>query len=245
LTVASGVPLCGQFSGTIPMSLQGRGITTVPNFALEASDSLGSAPCAVLGGVGQAASESLAVVNETGASGAAIWTASLSGLDASFFTLSSTTGSVAAEMPGTFKVSVPAFTSASGLSARQAAFGIYATVTVDVGGTTFVVPVTFQPIGEYPKWSVASLAVQKGIPTPFSLMNLSRSGGTVTLTPSNASFLVATHGGDVPFIQVPCNATVTDDATGADAGSTITASFAEASTPLCGPIPAPLVVTGP
>jgi hypothetical protein len=251
VSVQMGVPLCGGFSGTINFQLTGTG--TTGNIYGVAPTNVGFGPntCGTQGSAGtppKAQTVSLANASDVSTT----WTAALGGSAPSFFRLSAASGNIPAAMmgmPGTtpLQVSAIGLGSTSGLTSSEVESGVSATLTVTIGtGTTaetFTIPLSETPVGAFPSWSVGSISFYAGDTANFALLNAASAATNFTLKSGNSgSFPVTPASGNASF-NAPLQASVQDDSL-TPASTTISASLTTPTAPLCGPIPAPLSVTG-
>jgi hypothetical protein len=150
----------------------------------------------------------------------------------------------ATSTPATVQLTVGAkpLSTSSNLTSAQIQGDISATLTVTVGGNTFTIPVSETAVGAFPSWSTSSIALNV-IQTSqsFSLLNAASAPTAFTLTSNNSNLTVAPTSG-TSSQNSPLAATLTFSLQLSTSG-TVTAGIAS-SAPLCGPMPAPLPVSG-
>jgi hypothetical protein len=199
------------------------------------------------------AAKTVTISNTSSAS--APWTATLTGANASFYTLSAMSGSVPAgtmATPGqaTFTVRPIGLSWNTMANANGAALntgdllGIDAEVGVTVGTVpnqlTTTVAMSEVPSGAFPGWDPTSLSAPVGTFVKFALTNPTVDAASFTLA-AFPPFAIVPTSGPASFGK-PLNATVTFTGTMTTLG-TITASLADTTGPLCMPFVA-LPVTG-
>ena len=197
--------------------------------------------------------QTVTMTNSTAGTGTLAWTAALSGQgnEASFFSLSASSGTVA-DNGGTqsFQVIPAALTDNSGLTSAEVLQGLTATLTVTVGTYTYTLTVTEKPAGALPNWNTPYLTVARGGVVTVQLNNPSYQTTSFTLSSSNPNFTFEPSGLTtttvMPSYTVASNAVIHDgEATGGAAQATnVTAALTNATDPLCGPLPAALVIQG-
>jgi hypothetical protein len=137
--------------------------------------------------------------------------------------------------------------STSGLSSTQAAFGLNAMLTVTLVGTDteiYTMPILELPQGAYLMWSPPLLDVPTAASSAVSVLNWNAYAPSVTVASSSpVLFPVQIVGSGTPRIGRPVNAIVGDSTEAVGAMTTVTATVAGTTTPMCGPPPAPLSVT--
>jgi hypothetical protein len=175
------------------------------------------------------------------------WTASLANTNGTNFTLNPASGSIPANMSGTFQVVPNAIPVGGSTTTAPNGFGDTLTVTTDRSGDSpHVVTILESAQGAILAFNPANVTVNRTGTTSanFRIENTGNVTAPITLTRMNtmgspALTVSPTTGNSA--IGSPFNGTVTD--TGGLLGPTGTATISVATTaPICQPLPAPLVV---
>ncbi len=248
MTVAAGTPTCGTLPGGLTFSGTGTAGATVT--VAPTAVAFGPVNC----GSPAPSNQTVTMTNNTAGSASLPWTAALSGTgnEASFFSLSASSGSVAGNGGlQSFQVIAAPLTSTSGLTSAEVLQGLTATLTVTVGTYTYTLTVTEKPAGAIPNWNTPYISIARGGVATVQLNNPSYQTTSFTLTSSNATFPFepsATPTTTVsPSYYGASNAVIKDtQATGATAAQStnVTAVLTTPTDPLCGPLPAALVIQG-
>jgi hypothetical protein len=201
-------------------------------------------PCAALG-VGATPEMFPFLVTSTVAQ--ATWSATITGPDSSFFSVSPSSGTVGT-LPGppteVATLTAVGLSSTSGLTREQVAFGLNALVHFTLNNHNgmpnedYYFPINEVPIGSFLAWSVSSVSVPEGSLAGATLYNWNRATAGATLTSTSEFPLQA---GPNPQIGQPMSLLLSNH--NGNVGDMGTVSIAvQSGTPTCGAVPAPLAV---
>jgi hypothetical protein len=248
LLVPATTPLCSSSPTSYAILMQGVGTTTNAYSVGPATLAFGATTCGVNGNPGvQPPGLKVTLTNPTLAS--VSFSATLGGPGASHFSVAPATGTitsaVGAGMPATTSVTVTpnALGAMSSITPAEAQFGIFATLTIVIGGSsgdTFVIPITETIAGAYLVWAPSALDVLPGGGTAnFALRNLgttqapvdlsfgSATGFVFTAPPGNPPSGIVAPGGSLP-------ATIQDN-NAQRSPATVTAVVTDTAVPVCSP----------
>jgi hypothetical protein len=185
----SDTPLCTTTLPVTAATMSGRATLSPPITVTPASVSFNGVSCGPTSPSGM--SKTMSIKNTTGAP--VSWTASIpANANATTFTLSATSGQIAAATTGTFTIAPAPIPTDASVIAPSAGSEYATTLTVTVGADSFAIPVTEYASGLFVRLPAALTstdprASQTYTAKGFLVQNWGDVGATITLTLSNTS----------------------------------------------------------